>query len=396
MRKIMLALMALVMLTGCSNAEIKKLEAIVENVDYSSLSNNEEVNNLYNSVENIEGETDSFKEKKKEIEDKLKDQAIEIWENELIKAIEKKQWKDYFDFKESIAFRDYYYWFSNERYSYNQEDLDNYVIENKFLTRNRSLEHFNNDEGYFLGADKKYEEIYVLTQYLNLFLSSDNVNNPPYTDFEIDLWKFDLSKINPDYNGKMADQIHEFAVEIFGSEEEWRKHYKAPTKYWTGNVQHYFFASQEELDKYNINVWGEEKVASCKQEEIDDAERSYQRYISNKENNGYADNDNTATSPQTAGFKLENSKIVTDKDKLAKCWTVATKEVKKNLKAPSSAKFPFSAISDGVEILQDRNYYCVHGWVEAENSFGAKIKNDFVVLIEEKNGSMIPYDCAIK
>lgn len=156
-------------------------------------------------------------------------------------------------------------------------------------------------------------------------------------------------------------------------------------KYWIGNVQHYFFTSREELDKYNVNVWGEEKVASYKREEIDDVERSYQLYTSNKENNGYDDNDNTtSTSSQTDGFKLENWKIVTDKDKLAKCWTVATKEVKKNLKAPSFAKFPFSAISDGVEILQDCNYYCVHCWVEAENSFRAKIKNDFAVLIEEK------------
>ncbi|WP_102269587.1 hypothetical protein [Massilicoli timonensis] len=84
----------------------------------------------------------------------------------------------------------------------------------------------------------------------------------------------------------------------------------------------------------------------------------------------------------TKGFNIENEKVVTDKNILARCWTVAIKEVKSNLKSPSSAKFPFSAISNGVEILQDRNYYCVHGWVETDNSFGAKIKSEFIVLID--------------
>lgn len=115
-----------------------------------------------------------------------------------------------------------------------------------------------------------------------------------------------------------------------------------------------------------------------------------------KEITGNNSNDESDSFQSTKGFSIENAKVVTDKGVLAKCWTVATKEVKNNLKSPSSAKFPFSAISDGVEILQDRNYYCVHGWVEADNSFGAKIKSDFIVLIEERNGQFIAYDCAIK
>lgn len=51
--------------------------------------------------------------------------------------------------------------------------------------------------------------------------------------------------------------------------------------------------------------------------------------------------------------------MVNDKDTLVACRTLAKEEVKRNLKSPSSAEFPFSAIDSDVVIMKDVNHYCV-------------------------------------
>lgn len=94
-------------------------------------------------------------------------------------------------------------------------------------------------------------------------------------------------------------------------------------------------------------------------------------------------------------FSLENAVNVTDMDTRSICWVKAKAYVKDNLKSPSSAKFPFTSESDGVSILKDGNYYCVIGWVDAENSFGAEIRSDFVVILKKSNNSYTLYDIAI-
>lgn len=179
----------------------------------------------------------------------------------------------------------------------------------------------------------------------------------------------------------------------------------ANTFFEDGTVNYYNRKGKDITGKYTID---ENTIV------IDDAEFEY-RFIEDKlemsinnstvllvrgKKNDVFENKHSSTSTSSQqtkdGFTLENATKVTDNNLLAKCWTVATEEVKSNLKSPSSAKFPFSAISDGVEILKDRNYYCVYGWVDAENSFGAKIRSEFVVLIEEKNGQFIAYDCTIE
>ena len=96
------------------------------------------------------------------------------------------------------------------------------------------------------------------------------------------------------------------------------------------------------------------------------------------------------------GFDMSRAKKVTDRNVLVACWTVAEFAVKDQLKSPSSAKFPFSAIDSDVEIYQDGNQFCVISWVQAENSFGSSIKSQFVVLIEKRNGKYYAYDCAIE
>ena len=56
----------------------------------------------------------------------------------------------------------------------------------------------------------------------------------------------------------------------------------------------------------------------------------------------------------------------------------ATSEVEKMLKAPSTADF---CESYEAEILQKGNTWTVEGWVDAQNSFGAMIRTDFVVKL---------------
>lgn len=87
---------------------------------------------------------------------------------------------------------------------------------------------------------------------------------------------------------------------------------------------------------------------------------------------------------------------VTDDDILSKCWVCAEDTVKNQLKAPSTAEFPFSYGSDGVQILQQGDYYYVKGWVDAENSFGAMIRNDFVVTMYQDGEFMTAEDCVMK
>lgn len=56
----------------------------------------------------------------------------------------------------------------------------------------------------------------------------------------------------------------------------------------------------------------------------------------------------------------------------------AKDEVEKRLKAPSTAKF---CKEYEAEILRDGNTWTVEGWVDAENSFGAMLRNKFVVKL---------------
>ena len=63
---------------------------------------------------------------------------------------------------------------------------------------------------------------------------------------------------------------------------------------------------------------------------------------------------------------------------------------------PIRTEFPFSYGSDGVQILQQGDYYYVKGWVDAENSFGAMIRNDFVVTMYQDGEFMTAEDCVMK
>ena len=58
--------------------------------------------------------------------------------------------------------------------------------------------------------------------------------------------------------------------------------------------------------------------------------------------------------------------------------TIAEKEVKKQLKSPSTAKF---CKTSEYTVTVNKNKWTVSGWVDAQNSFGATLRNTFTVTI---------------
>ena len=94
------------------------------------------------------------------------------------------------------------------------------------------------------------------------------------------------------------------------------------------------------------------------------------------------------TSDNNSGYD-EKEITVTDDSELGTCWALATESVKNSLKSPSTAEFPFSYNSSGVSITKTGDIYTVKGWVDAQNSFGATIRNDFIVKMKKNGNKMI-------
>lgn len=68
-------------------------------------------------------------------------------------------------------------------------------------------------------------------------------------------------------------------------------------------------------------------------------------------------------------------------DEKAFAWGAAKQEVLKRLKSPSTAEFPFSYLNE--YIMKSGNTITVKSWVDSENSFGAKLRANFQVVIEK-------------
>lgn len=88
---------------------------------------------------------------------------------------------------------------------------------------------------------------------------------------------------------------------------------------------------------------------------------------------------------------INNLKITDDEKGYA--VAVAQKEVEKRLKSPSSAKFPKNF--DEYNITKDENTYTVKSYVEADNSFGAKLKVSYVVQFTMKGKETYIVDSVI-
>lgn len=63
-------------------------------------------------------------------------------------------------------------------------------------------------------------------------------------------------------------------------------------------------------------------------------------------------------------------------------WAAAKQTVEENLKAPSTADFPFGYFNQKIKEV-DYNVFEVNSYVDAENSFGAKIRSNFSVRIKK-------------
>lgn len=77
----------------------------------------------------------------------------------------------------------------------------------------------------------------------------------------------------------------------------------------------------------------------------------------------------------------------------ADVWSAAKDTVSSKLKAPSTAKF---CTRSEATIERSNNRWTVSGWVDAQNSFGATIRNDFtVVIVYSGHGSYTINSCSI-
>lgn len=95
-------------------------------------------------------------------------------------------------------------------------------------------------------------------------------------------------------------------------------------------------------------------------------------------------------------IKVETWKNVTNDDDRNICWGLSLQAVKQQLKSPSSAKFAFSYGSDGVTIEQKGDTFRVKSYVDADNSFGASIRNNFTVYIEKSGSNFTVTSCTIE
>ncbi|AJD26861.1 hypothetical protein G8E05_10780 [Clostridium botulinum] len=84
--------------------------------------------------------------------------------------------------------------------------------------------------------------------------------------------------------------------------------------------------------------------------------------------------------------KIEESPEEKERKKKIEVYKASQEFVKENLKAPATAEFP--NFEDGkVVVAGDEKKYTVIAYVDAENSFGAKIRSKFLCnLKDDDNG----------
>lgn len=83
-------------------------------------------------------------------------------------------------------------------------------------------------------------------------------------------------------------------------------------------------------------------------------------------------------------------------DENAVVWTFVQECVSKNLKSPSTAKFPtynhatIKQVGDSSEDIKQK--WHVESYVDAENSFGAKVRQNFSIDIIRHNDETVTYE----
>lgn len=84
--------------------------------------------------------------------------------------------------------------------------------------------------------------------------------------------------------------------------------------------------------------------------------------------------------------KIEETPMEKERTKKIEVYKASQKFVKKQLKAPSTATFPNFG-DEEVVVAGDERRYSVFAYVDAENSFGAKIRSKYMCnLKDDGNG----------
>lgn len=79
-------------------------------------------------------------------------------------------------------------------------------------------------------------------------------------------------------------------------------------------------------------------------------------------------------------------KSYSEADYKSACYSLAEEQVKKHLKAPSTASF--CRMSEASFSKDEENTYVMTGWVDAENSFGAKLRSNWGIKVKVSGEKM--------
>lgn len=93
-------------------------------------------------------------------------------------------------------------------------------------------------------------------------------------------------------------------------------------------------------------------------------------------------------------YHYGGSTDISDDYKLA-LFTLAEERVKDQLKSPSSARFPINYLGDEVQYERNGDCYTIASWVEAENSYGATIREQFMLSTTISGGKMKDIICIV-
>lgn len=138
-----------------------------------------------------------------------------------------------------------------------------------------------------------------------------------------------------------------------------------------------FVEKDENLAIYYFNMEGYQVAVTAYEDD-----GVYNVYIPNSSHTFYDNGEILET------YEYMQSHIVTNEDGII-YWIMAQDVVTKTLKNPKSAKYPSS---NDVYFQKNENLVAVKGYVDAENSFGATTRSEFVVEFNVIDKSTYSYD----
>ena len=91
--------------------------------------------------------------------------------------------------------------------------------------------------------------------------------------------------------------------------------------------------------------------------------------------------------PSAGGIRPSTQSVPakTQRPDLAGAFVASKEFVKKQLKAPATAKFPWGVSDQAVTYLGDNRYH-VKSYVDAQNTFGALIRTHYTCILRDQGG----------